>query len=99
MFVIPRTKMMASRMFDLPDPFKPVIALNDASHPVIVVRTGYDLKPSSPCQIMPRCQHEFYEPSRMSSSIRIARVRGESQNCGFRVQRITYFMREQFISV
>lgn len=38
---------MASRMFDLPEPLRPVIALNEASQPVIEVRTGYDLKPSS----------------------------------------------------
>ena len=44
-FVIPRTKHIASRMLDLPDPFKPVMALNEASQPVISVRTGYDLKP------------------------------------------------------
>lgn len=45
MFVIPRTKHIASRMLDLPEPFKPVMALNEASQPVIWVRTGYDLKP------------------------------------------------------
>ena len=61
MFVIPSTKHIASRMFDFPEPFKPVIALNDSSKPDIgpvnftsgivlflpemVVRTGYDLKP------------------------------------------------------
>ena len=45
MLVIPKTKHIASKMFDLPDPLRPVIALNDASQPVIVVRTGYDLKP------------------------------------------------------
>lgn len=55
MFVIPRTKHIASRILDLPEPFRPVIALKDESHPVICVRTGYDLKPigrfdeSSPC--------------------------------------------------
>jgi hypothetical protein len=47
-FVIPRTKQIASRMLDLPEPFRPVIALNDESHPVIWVRTGYDLKPKNP---------------------------------------------------
>jgi hypothetical protein len=36
---------MASRILDLPEPLRPVIALNDESHPVIVVRTGYDLNP------------------------------------------------------
>jgi hypothetical protein len=33
MLVIPSTKQIASRMLDFPDPFKPVIALNDGSHP------------------------------------------------------------------
>jgi hypothetical protein len=37
---------MASKMFDFPEPLRPVIALNEASQPVIEVRTGYDLKPS-----------------------------------------------------
>lgn len=45
MLVIPSTKQIASRMFDLPEPFRPVIALNEGSHPVICVRTGYDLNP------------------------------------------------------
>jgi hypothetical protein len=44
-FVIPRTKHIASRMLDLPEPFKPVMALNEGSQPVIWVRTGYDLNP------------------------------------------------------
>lgn len=43
---IPRTKHIASNMFDLPDPFKPVIAVNDLSNGVIVVAYAYDLKPS-----------------------------------------------------
>ena len=37
---------MASKMFDFPEPLRPVIALNEASQPVIEVRTGYDLNPS-----------------------------------------------------
>lgn len=45
MFVIPRTKHIASSMLDLPDPLRPVIALKELSQPVICVRTGYDLKP------------------------------------------------------
>ncbi len=45
MFVIPKTKQIASRMLDLPEPLRPVMALNDGSHPVICVLTGYDLKP------------------------------------------------------
>jgi hypothetical protein len=43
---MPITKHMASRMFDLPDPFKPVIALNYWSNPVMDVLVEYDLKPS-----------------------------------------------------
>lgn len=46
MFVIPSTKQIASRMFDFPEPLRPVMALNDGSHPVICVLTGYDLKPA-----------------------------------------------------
>ena len=45
MFVIPSTKHIASRILDFPDPLRPVMALNEESHPVICVRTGYDLKP------------------------------------------------------
>lgn len=45
MSVSPSTKQMASRMLDLPEPLRPVMALNEESHPVICVRTGYDLKP------------------------------------------------------
>lgn len=40
---MPRTKQMASRMLDFPDPFRPVTALKDPSKPEIAVRTGYDL--------------------------------------------------------
>src|SRR5882762_4570731 len=47
MFVIPRTKHIASRIFDFPEPLRPVIALKEGSQPTICVRTGYDLKPSS----------------------------------------------------
>ena len=58
--MIPSTKQIASRIFDFPEPFNPVMALKDSSNPdmsaswqskvllslpVIVVRTGYDLKP------------------------------------------------------
>lgn len=32
-------------MLDFPEPLRPVIALKDASQPVMVVLTGYDLKP------------------------------------------------------
>lgn len=38
--VIPRTKHIASKILDLPEPLRPVIALNEESQPVIVVRTG-----------------------------------------------------------
>lgn len=34
MLVIPSTKQIASKIFDFPEPFNPVIALNDGSHPV-----------------------------------------------------------------
>lgn len=37
---------MASRIFDFPDPFRPVIALNSGSQPSMTVRTAYDLNPS-----------------------------------------------------
>ena len=47
MLVIPKTKHIASRMLDLPDPLRPVMALKEGSHPVIWVLTGYDLKPKS----------------------------------------------------
>ncbi len=47
MFVFPSTKQMASRMLDFPEPFRPVIALKEESHPVIVVRPGYDLNPNT----------------------------------------------------
>ena len=46
MLVIPRTKHIASRIFDLPDPLRPVMELKLSSHPVMTVRTAYDLKPS-----------------------------------------------------
>ena len=36
--VKPRTKQIASRIFDFPDPFRPVMALNCGSKPVITVR-------------------------------------------------------------
>lgn len=45
MFVIPSTKQIASRMLDLPEPLRPVMALNDGSQSLIWVLTGYDLKP------------------------------------------------------
>jgi len=45
-FEIPSTKQMLSRMFDLPDPFRPVIALNSGSNPDTTVRVAYDLNPS-----------------------------------------------------
>lgn len=45
MFVMPRTKQMASRILDLPLPFRPVMELKLSSHPEMTVRTAYDLKP------------------------------------------------------
>jgi hypothetical protein len=67
--VIPRTKHIASRMLDLPEPFNPVIALKEGSHPVICVRTGYDLKPTKDvqnCQTLQR--DENYLPTRVLQS-------------------------------
>ncbi len=46
MLVIPRTKHIASRIFDFPLPLRPVMELKVSSHPLITVRTAYDLKPS-----------------------------------------------------
>jgi len=40
MFVIPRTKHIASKMLDFPDPFRPVIELKLSSHPEMTVRTA-----------------------------------------------------------
>ena len=34
-FVMPRTKQIASRMLDLPEPLRPVMALKEGSQPVI----------------------------------------------------------------
>jgi hypothetical protein len=36
MLVIPSTKQIASRIFDFPEPFNPVIALKDSSNPGII---------------------------------------------------------------
>jgi hypothetical protein len=35
-----------TNIFDLPEPFNPVIAVNDESQPLITVRLAYDLNPS-----------------------------------------------------
>jgi hypothetical protein len=32
--VMPNTKQIASKIFDFPEPFKPVMALKDGSHPI-----------------------------------------------------------------
>lgn len=61
MLVMPKTKQIASRIFDLPLPLRPVMELKASSlwhvscaiirswipthHPEITVRTAYDLKP------------------------------------------------------
>jgi len=50
--LMPRTKQIASNTFDLPDPFKPVMALNAGSQPLITVRVAYDLKPSITISLM-----------------------------------------------
>ena len=44
--VIPRRKQMLSNIFDLPLPFKPVMALKRGSKPFTSVRLAYDLNPS-----------------------------------------------------
>ena len=61
---------MASSMFDLPEPFKPVMALNEGSQPVTCVRTGYDLKPRITLNLI-QIHERRVLPSIMSSSIRI----------------------------
>ena len=43
---MPSTKQIESSTFDLPEPLRPVIALNSGSKPVMTVRFAYDLKPS-----------------------------------------------------
>ena len=49
---MPSTKHIASRMLDLPLPFRPVMALNSGSNPAISVRVAYDLKPSTMIVLM-----------------------------------------------
>lgn len=46
MLVMPKTKHIASSIFDFPLPFRPVIELKVGSQPLITVLTAYDLKPS-----------------------------------------------------
>lgn len=71
MLVIPSTKQIASRIFDLPDPFRPVMALKDSSKPVGVsgVHSRYPSLSYSP-EIVVRTGYDL-NPSRMSSSILI----------------------------
>lgn len=45
--VKPRQKQMASKMFDFPEPFRPVTALNWVSRLSRIVFFPYDLNPSS----------------------------------------------------
>jgi len=52
MLVIPRTKHIASRIFDFPLPLRPVIELKLSSQPLMTVRTAYDLKPSTTSSII-----------------------------------------------
>lgn len=67
MFVIPSTKHIASKMLDLPDPFRPVIELKLSSHPEITVRTAYDLKP---WKIVSSGRANFWAvPASMTSSV------------------------------
>lgn len=58
---------MLSRIFDFPDPFKPVMALKEESQPEIEVRTGYDLKPSRMSSVT------RIEPTQASRKLRICR--------------------------
>lgn len=46
-FVMPSTKHIESKMFDLPVPLSPVMAVNSRSNSLISVRFPYDLNPSS----------------------------------------------------
>ena len=46
-FEIPSKKQIESKILDFPLPFKPVIALNWGSNPLISVLCAYDLKPST----------------------------------------------------
>lgn len=50
--VMPKTKHIASNTLDFPVPFKPVIAVNSGSNPLISVRLPYDLKPSRITDLM-----------------------------------------------
>jgi len=49
---MPSTKQMESRMLDLPEPFRPVMALNWGSNPATTCRCAYDLKPSMVISLM-----------------------------------------------
>jgi hypothetical protein len=44
---MPSTKQMESKMLDLPEPFRPVMALKNGSKLGTAVRCAYDLKPST----------------------------------------------------
>lgn len=45
-FLIPRTKQIASKMFDFPDPFAPVIQLKCLFKSSMTTFCAYDLNPS-----------------------------------------------------
>mmetsp|Transcript_4456 Transcript_4456/g.19104 ORF Transcript_4456/g.19104 Transcript_4456/m.19104 type:complete len:100 (+) Transcript_4456:3906-4205(+) len=52
---------MESRILDFPDPFSPVMALNDGSKPDTTVRDAYDLNPSTmTSSIYISSQEKFY---------------------------------------
>ena len=48
----PRTNKIESMIFDFPEPFRPVIALNYGSKPAITVLFAYDLNPSKIISLM-----------------------------------------------
>ena len=69
MFVRPRTKAIASKMLDLPDPLRPVMALKEGSQSVIWVLSGYDLNPRECFRLTERTEKvrltfedQFFDP-------------------------------------
>ena len=89
---MPSTKQMLSRMLLFPDPFSPVIALNSRSNPLTVVRTAYDLKPSS--TISSRCIPAVVRPrtracpwSACSSTVQRAALRYDTDTTALSAER------------
>jgi hypothetical protein len=77
---MPRTKQMESRMLDLPDPLRPVMALKKGSKPDTTVRVAYDLKPSRHISLMYILQLLLLSPSSSSSSEEKSEER-ENEQC------------------